>query len=57
MLFTDHLDFLLWVYVFGTNKKLVFSAAEPASPAILTGTQVEFGTSVATAGNGGRICS
>lgn len=57
MLFTDCLDFPLWVYVFGTNKKLVFSAAEPASPAILTGTQVEFGTSVATAGNGGRICS
>lgn len=38
-------------------KQLEFIAVEPISPAILTGTQVEFGTSVATAGKGGRICS
>lgn len=54
----------VWVHVLGTNRKLEFSlwasahiAVEPVSPAILTGTQVEFGTNVGTTEKGGSVCS
>lgn len=43
-----------WSLVYGLEP---LSAVEPISAAILTGTQVEFGTDVGTTEKGERVCT